>query len=163
MNYAKIDYQNMLNGTGVRTVLWLSGCEHACEGCHNPQTWDRNSGKLFDEVAKQNIFKSLEDEYISGLTITGGDPLAEYNREEVMELCIEVKEKYPDKDIWIWTGYEIGDIYKKAWWLSDLVDVIIDGKYEKDNPTQKKWRGSDNQEMIEFIDGIMKFEHEEDY
>ena len=94
----------MLNGDGMRVVLWVAGCNHYCKNCQNPITWDPNGGLLFDEAAKQEIFEQLEESQISGITFSGGDPLHSANRLEIRQLAEEIKQKYPDKTIWIYTG-----------------------------------------------------------
>lgn len=94
MNYHNITYPDMNNGEGLRVVLWLSGCSHKCKGCHNPQTWDANSGIPFDESAKEELFRELDKDYISGLTLTGGDPLFEENLDGVLDLVTEVNKRY---------------------------------------------------------------------
>lgn len=133
MNYLRIDKEDVCNGEGLRVVLWLSGCSHKCKGCQNPQTWDANSGIPFDESAKEELFRELDKDYISGLTLTGGDPLFEGNLDGVLELVTEVNKRYntpqdrtyvkdknnnilmsfpdkirlssPQKSIWLYTGY----------------------------------------------------------
>ncbi len=135
MNYHNITYPDMNNGEGLRVVLWLSGCSHKCKGCQNPQTWNANSGIPFDESAKEELFKELDKDYISGLTLTGGDPLFESNLDDVLELVTEANKRYnttqyidennqndhnilntnadkirlskPKKSIWLYTGYEV--------------------------------------------------------
>lgn len=143
MRYLKIDKCDMNNGTGIRVVLWLTGCYHDCDGCHNPETHNRYGGNLFESFTYKNLIKALDNEHIEGLTITGGDPMAYYQREEVSHLCNLVKKILPDKNIWIWTGHLLKDVIQ---YVED-VDVVIDGKYEKYSPTVKKWRGSDNQKL----------------
>lgn len=105
MRYHNITKDDMLNGSGLRVVLWVSGCNHKCPGCHNPMTWNPNEGLLFDDKAKKEIFDQLNEKYISGLTLTGGDPLHENNIQAIYNLICEVKEKYPNKNIWIYSGY----------------------------------------------------------
>ena len=94
----------MLNGDGLRVVLWVAGCNHCCRECQNPITWDPDGGLLFDEAAKQEIFEQLEKPYISGITFSGGDPMHPVNRADVRELMQEIREKYPTKTIWMYTG-----------------------------------------------------------
>lgn len=107
-----------MNGSGLRVVLWLSGCSHKCQGCQNPQTWDANSGIPFDESAKEELFRELDKDYISGLTLTGGDPLFDGNLDGVLDLVTEINKRYntapnrirlsrPRKSIWLYTGYTI--------------------------------------------------------
>ena len=104
MRYHNITKDDMLNGDGLRVVLWVSGCSHCCKDCHNPITWDPDGGVLFDEQARQELFSQLEKPYISGITFSGGDPLHAANRLAVRELMEEIRERYPDKTIWLYTG-----------------------------------------------------------
>lgn len=148
MNYHKIDKCSISNGIGFRTVLWVSGCSHRCDGCHNPETWDSESGKPFDDNAKQELFRNLEHDYISGVTFSGGDPLYWSNRTLVEFLAKEIKEKYHGKTIWLYTGYDWHDI--KDIPLLRFVDVIVDGIYLKNyKDTSLPFRGSSNQRMID--------------
>ncbi len=138
MNYLKIDKEDVCNGEGLRVVLWLSGCSHKCKGCQNPQTWDANSGIPFDKSAKEELFRELDKDYISGLTLTGGDPLFEDNLDDVLDLVTEVNKRYntpqdkvyvtdkdnnilmsfpneirlssPQKSIWLYTGFTFEEI-----------------------------------------------------
>lgn len=138
MNYLKIDKEDVCNGEGLRVVLWLSGCSHKCKGCQNPQTWDADSGISFDESAKEELFRELDKDYISGLTLTGGDPLFEGNLDDVLDLVTEVNKRYntpqnidsnnannnnilnaddnkirllsPKKSIWLYTGFTFEEI-----------------------------------------------------
>ena len=92
MNYHNITKDDMLNGDGLRVVLWVSGCTHCCDGCQNPETWEVSSGIEFDEAARKELFEALEPDYISGITFSGGDPLHPFNREEVLALAKELLE-----------------------------------------------------------------------
>ena len=148
MRYHNITHDDMLNGDGLRVVLWVSGCEHKCYNCHNKITWDINNGLIFDDNAKEEIFSQLEKDYIKGITFSGGDPLHKQNRTEVFNLVKEIKTKFPKKDIWLYTGYtweEINDLD-----IIDYIDVLVDGKYieELSNP-DLEWRGSSNQRVID--------------
>ena len=105
LRYHDITKDSMVNGEGVRVVLWLSGCNHHCKGCHNPITWDINGGIEFDEEAKKELFNELSKDYISGITLSGGDPFHPDNISGVNELVLEIKDKFPDKNIWVYTGY----------------------------------------------------------
>ena len=100
----------MLNGDGLRVVLWVSGCDHCCRDCHNPVTWDPNGGLPFDEEAKAELFEALDRDYISGITFSGGDPLYFGNRMDVTELAGEIRERFPGKTIWLYTGYTYEEI-----------------------------------------------------
>ena len=99
MRYHNITKDDMLNGDGLRVVLWVAGCAHCCKECQNPITWDPDGGLLFDENAKKEIFEQLDEKYISGITFSGGDPLHPANSLEVKNLMAEIKEKYPDIEI----------------------------------------------------------------
>lgn len=101
MQYHNITKDDMLNGDGLRVVLWVAGCGHACPGCHNPITWDENGGLPFDEAAKEEIFTELAKDYVSGVTFSGGDPLYPANREQVGALAREVHARFPEKTIWL--------------------------------------------------------------
>lgn len=153
MRYHNITTQDMKNGTGLRTVLWLSHCEHNCEFCQNPQTWDAESGILFDEKAKKELFDNLSKDYISGLTLSGGDPLSSINRFAIIDLLKEIKEKFFSKNIWCYTGYEWSQI--KDLEAIKYIDVLIDGKFEKSlSIPSPNWCGSSNQRIIDVQESI---------
>ena len=145
MKYMKITPSDVLNGDGLRVVLWVAGCGHYCKGCHNPESWNPNNGKDFTEKDKEYIFKLLEDDFIKGITFSGGDPFYIDNREGIKKLAKEIKEKFPNKDIWLWTGYTLNQILKIDESLLDNIDILVDGRYECDLPHTKRYRGSDNQ------------------
>lgn len=148
MRYHNITKDDMLNGEGIRTVLWVAGCEHACEGCHNPITWDEHGGLEFDKAAKQELFTELEHDYVSGITLSGGDPLFISNRDDITELCKEIREKYPTKTIWLYTGYRFEEIRNLP--VMKFVDVVVDGKFINALKDVKlPWRGSENQRVID--------------
>ena len=148
MNYHNITKDDMLNGDGLRVVLWVSGCSHRCKGCHNPITWDPDDGLLFDEAAKQEIFAELDKDYVSGLTLSGGDPLFPGNRSTIEALVREVKERYPEKTIWLYTGYSWEEISELP--LIQYVDIVVDGKFiESLKDNKLHWRGSSNQRVID--------------
>ena len=148
MNYHKIEKTSVANGIGIRVVLWVSGCSLHCKGCHNPETWDLNSGKLFDENAKEELFEALDKPYIQGVTFSGGHPLENGNITEVYNLCKEIKEKFPEKDIWIYTGYLFENIH--SYLVMKYIDVLVDGAYiEEQRDITLKWRGSRNQRVID--------------
>lgn len=148
MNYHKIESTNLSNGLGWRVVLWVSGCSHKCEGCHNPETWDPNSGKLFTVKELRKIIEFLDKPYIKGLTLSGGDPLMPENRAGVLQLVKAVKDNCPTKDIWLYTGYEYSKI--KDLDILNYVDVVVDGEFilsERD--ITLPFRGSRNQKIID--------------
>ena len=138
----------MLNGDGLRVVLWVAGCEHACPGCHNPITWDINGGLEFDEAAKQEIFAELEKDYVSGITLSGGDPLHMANRKEIGKLINEISKKYPEKTIWLYTGYDWNKISNLD--FISKIDVVVDGRFvQAQKDANLPWRGSANQDVID--------------
>lgn len=148
MRYHNITTDDMLNGDGLRTVLWVAGCEHRCKGCHNPITWDIDGGIPFDEAAEAELFEKLAPDYISGVTFSGGDPLHPQNRGEVTRLCVKVRELFPEKDIWLYTGYSFEEIRELE--LVPLVDVIVDGEFVDTLFDAKlHWKGSANQRVID--------------
>ncbi len=148
MRYHNITKDDMLNGDGLRVVLWVAGCSHCCKECQNPITWDPDGGLPFDEDAKQEIFEQLEQSYISGITFSGGDPLHSANRLDVRNLMSEIREKYPDKTIWLYTGYEWKDIWHYP--MMKYVDVVVDGEFKIDlRDTNLLWKGSSNQKVID--------------
>lgn len=155
MRYHNITKDDMLNGDGLRVVLWVAGCTHQCRMCQNPITWDINGGIPFDSEAKQELFDELNRDYISGITFSGGDPLHPQNRSEIGMLIQEIKEKFPDKTIWIYTGFkwdEIKDIsyVRKA-------DVVVDGSFEIELLDPKlHWKGSSNQNVIDVKKSLAK-------
>ena len=171
MNYHNITYPDMNNGDGLRVVLWLSGCSHHCYNCQNPQTWDVNSGIPFDESAKEELFRELDKDYISGLTLSGGDPLHEANLDGVLDLVNKIRLSFPNKTIWIYSGYQWSEIFNDGvyltrdcagWKRREIVkkcDVMIDGKYvDSLRDPQLKWRGSSNQHVINIGKSMIKGE-----
>lgn len=173
MNYQKIDKFSIADGLGIRVVLWVSGCSLRCNGCQNPESWDFESGKPFDEDAKRELFDALSKPYVKGLTLSGGHPLDERNRDDVLCLIEEVHSLFPEKDIWCYTGYTLEEIcnmcvnegiyraikegYTKhtKWdWLM-YVNVIVDGKYiEEQRDISLPFRGSNNQRLIDVNESI---------
>lgn len=161
INYHNITHDDMNNGDGLRVVLWLSGCSHHCFNCQNHQTWDPDSGILFDESAKQEIFNELSKDYISGITLSGGDPLHENNLSDVLSLVEEIRNLFPNKTIWLYTGYTWEDLIDfpldKEWEdkilrksIVELCDVLVDGEYiDEQRDVTLKWRGSSNQRVID--------------
>ena len=158
----------MNNGNGLRVVLWLSGCSHHCYNCQNPQTWNPDSGIQFDESAKQEIFTELSKDYISGITFSGGDPLHENNLDYVLKLVQQIRISFPEKSIWLYTGYNFdllnskyneykytpfaanADEWLTRWEIISNVDVLVDGEYiDEQRDITLKWRGSSNQRVID--------------
>lgn len=150
MNYHNITKDDMLNGDGLRVVLWVAGCTHKCKNCHNPITWDVKGGLPFDDKAKEEIFAELEKDYISGVTLSGGDPLHPANCQTITEFAALVKNRYPQKTIWLYTGFEWEEISTLP--IMDLVDVVVDGCFIEDlHDAKLHWRGSSNQRVIDVV------------
>lgn len=148
MRYHNITKDDMLNGDGLRTVLWVAGCNHNCKECHNPFTWDIRGGIPFDEAAKKELFEELEKPYVSGITFSGGDPLHPENRESIGKLAEEIHEHFPEKTIWLYTGFTWEEIQNLPW-LS-VLDIVVDGEFQADKKSPNlPWVGSSNQRVIE--------------
>ncbi|OUQ18709.1 anaerobic ribonucleoside-triphosphate reductase activating protein [Lachnoclostridium sp. An14] len=155
MRYHNITKDDMLNGDGLRVVLWVAGCNHNCKDCHNPVTWDIRGGIPFDQAAKDELFAELEKPHVSGVTLSGGDPLHPDNREDIGALIDEISQKFPYKTIWLYTGYQweaIRDLpYIKK------VDVVVDGEFVAAlKNTQLHWRGSSNQRVIDVQPSLLR-------
>lgn len=150
MNYLGIDKSSISNGPGVRVVLWVAGCKIHCKGCQNPESWDFCAGKLFDENAKQELFNALSKPYIRGITISGGNPLDTPN--EIFILLNEIKSKFPDKDVWLYSGYTYDEIRSSRERFKQIlnVDVLVDSPYiEEQRDITLAFRGSKNQRLID--------------
>ena len=148
MRYHNITKDDMLNGDGLRVVLWVAGCNHCCRECQNPVTWDPNGGLPFTEKEENEIFTELEKDYISGITFSGGDPLHPSNISAVTRLAKKIREKYPDKTIWLYTGSVWEEISHEE--IIRYLDVCVDGEFvveQKD--ISLKWKGSSNQRVID--------------
>lgn len=159
MRYHNITKDDMKNGDGLRVVLWVAGCSHCCKECHNPMTWDPNGGIPFDEAAKQELFEALDKDYISGVTFSGGDPLHVANIADTKSLMQEIKEKYPNKTIWLYTG----DVWENIlhYPCMKYVDVLVDGEFHAEEKDVKLlWKGSKNQRVID-VQESLKHELEE--
>lgn len=152
MKYAKIRKMDISNGEGVRVSLFVQGCSFHCKNCFNPETWDFNKGKEFTTAEIQKIIELANKDYIAGLSVLGGEPLHNNNVDEVFHIVATFKEKFPNKDIWLWTGFKFEDAIKDSKRKSILcnIDVLIDGQFEEDKKDLTlKWRGSSNQRVID--------------
>lgn len=156
MRYHNITKADMLNGEGLRVVLWTSGCSHHCHACHNPITWNKDDGLVFDDAAKNEIYEELEKDWCSGITLSGGDPLFLGNREDIAKLVSEIKKKFPDKSIWCYTGYVWEELMEQIKDDKDLkiilknIDVLLDGKFALSLANEKlHYVGSSNQRIID--------------
>lgn len=138
----------MNNGDGLRCVVWLSGCEHHCKGCFNPETWDKNNGDNFGHKQLMTIYDALSQPWCSGITFTGGDPLHPCNIKNVIALCQDIKAQFPTKNIWLYTGYLFEQVRYDI--KNAGIDVLIDGEFQVENKSPfAHWVGSSNQRVID--------------
>lgn len=150
MNYMQYIYGDDANGDGMRCTLFVSGCEMMCKGCHNPESWKLNAGKLYTKEFEDNIIQDLQSPWIKGLSLSGGHPLHITNFDTVLSLCKRVKNELPDKDIWLWTGHTLEEVQNDTSrsQILDVVDVLVDGKFILElKDTNLEWRGSSNQRV----------------
>lgn len=157
MNYMAYYPIDVVNGPGTRCTLFVCGCEHHCEGCYNQSTWNKDAGFLFDEYMENQIIRDLQDTRIHrrGLSLSGGDPLLPNNLDTILSLVKRVKSECPNKDIWLWTGYTYEDLTDKQKEVISYVDIVIDGKYEKESKDIfALYKGSSNQRIIDTKTGM---------
>lgn len=148
MQYNKIRKMDISNGPGVRVSIFFQGCSFHCPNCFNPETWDFNGGKEFNDEVVDHILELANKSHISGLSILGGEPLHPKNIEGTIKLCKAFKNLFKDKTIWLWTGFLMEDIVNKE--VLNYIDVLIDGRFEeKEYSPIIKWRGSKNQRVID--------------
>ena len=161
MNYSVIKYNNISNGESIRTSLFVTGCSHGCKGCFNQSIANKNTGQPFTDDIKRDILSSLKPNYVAGLSLLGGEPMMAYNIPELITLCKEVKESYPSKTIWVYSGYTYEQILadKQRLELLKFCDVLVDGKYEQDlySPTLR-FKGSSNQRIIDIKQSLLNGE-----
>lgn len=164
---------SIADGKGFRLVIWLSGCEHHCEGCHNPQSWDCDQGYVLKPEDAEKIAIELEKPYINGVTFSGGDPLHKNNVEGVFNLCKLIKKHYPEKTIWLYTGYTFEEIFHMPGYFGTqdvnpareyrdailrYIDVLVDGRFIKDQrDITLAFRGSDNQRIIDVPESLKQW------
>ena len=157
MHYGRINKCDIANGEGVRVSLFVSGCRNRCKGCFQPETWDFNYGNLFDNAAIEQIMTALENPSVRGLTILGGEPMEPENQPEILSLLRTIKQKYPDKTVWLYTGNTYEELngehrthteYTEE--ILALVDIFVDGRYiEEEKSLGLRFRGSKNQRVID--------------
>ncbi len=158
MNYATIKKHDIANGLGVRVSLFVSGCTHHCKGCFNPETWNFNYGNEFTEDVQQEVISALAPDYISGLSLLGGEPFEPSNQASLVPFLKKVKELYPEKDIWCYSGYnfesdmltgKLGDASVTDEMLS-YIDILVDGEFvESLKDISLRFKGSSNQRIID--------------
>ena len=158
MNYAQIKNCDVANGPGIRVSLFVSGCTHHCKGCFNSETWDFNYGRAFDDGAENIIINALNSDYIKGMSLLGGEPFEYQNQKALIPFIEKVKQRYPDKSIWCYTGYDFDrdikgrmlDKYPETKIFLSLIDVIVDGEFiEIKKNLSLRFRGSSNQRIID--------------
>lgn len=163
MNYADIKTVDIQDGTGIRVSIYVSGCHFHCKGCHNKEAWDFNYGKKFDEETIDYILKLMDHSYIAGLSILGGEPMELVNQQELQKLVEKVKEKFPDKTIWCYTGYDfekdiLGDMYNKYDYTQNMlkhIDIMVDGQFiEEKKLIDLRFRGSTNQRKVDVQESL---------
>lgn len=150
MNYQTIIKDDLINGEGVRCSLFVSGCSHGCPGCFNESAWDYRSGDKFTDEHIEIILNEMNKSYVHGLSLLGGDPLMPKNIDTVLKLCQMMKEQYPSKTIWCWTGYTLDEVqHNHAHDILEYIDVLIDGKFvEEEKNLRLDYRGSNNQKIL---------------
>lgn len=157
MHYGNIKYNDIANGEGVRTTLFVSGCRRHCKNCFNPETWNFDYGKAFDQSVQTKIIESLKPDHIKGLSILGGEPMEPENQEGLLPFIKKVKETYQNKSIWIYTGYVLDqDLIPGGSKYTDFtdeilrhIDVLVDGPFiEEKKDIRLKFRGSSNQRIL---------------
>lgn len=148
MNYHKLSKFDTANGNGIGVVLWVSGCNHHCPECHNPQTWDKNSGKEFTPETMAELVKSLDNPHVKRLTFSGGDPLFPDNRETCTQIARQIRSLFPEKKLWLYTGYNWDEI--KDLEICKYLDVLVDGEFKIDlKDISLYFCGSSNQRVID--------------
>lgn len=167
MNYADIKQYDVANGPGIRISLFVSGCNHHCKGCFNEEAWDFNYGKPFTDETIDTIIKYLNSPHIAGLTLLGGEPMEPVNQKALLPLVKRVKDTYPDKSIWCFTGFRfdddiLGKMYDKVPETKELLarfDVMVDGKFiEELKSVSLVFKGSSNQRTIMVQESLQKGE-----
>ncbi len=158
MNYCNVKNCDIANGVGVRVSLFVSGCRNRCKNCFQPETWDFNYGKPFDEQTEEKLMKMLAPSYINGLTVLGGEPMEPENQRALLPFLKKVRAAYPQKTIWLYTGFTLEELrspdcrahteYTEE--ILKLLDVLVDGRFvEEKKNISLRFRGSENQRLID--------------
>ena len=158
MNYATIKKRDIANGVGVRVSLFVSGCTHHCKNCFNKETWDFDYGEVYKKETENLILEYLSPDFVNGLSLLGGEPFEPTNQKELVSLLRKVKEKYPQKDVWCYTGYLfdkelLSDSRARCEYTDEMlsyIDVLVDGRFvEEKKDITLQFRGSSNQRVID--------------
>ena len=156
MKYSTIKALDIANGPGIRVSLWVSGCRNRCKGCFNPETWDFDYGQEFTGKTLMELMDMLRNPHIKGLSILGGDPFEDENIKTVTDICKIMKANMPDKDIWVWTGYDFIEDGLIKYPIMQYIDVLVDGRFEEDKKDLRlHYRGSWNQRVINVSESII--------
>lgn len=148
MRYAKVRSEDIANGPGIRVSIYVQGCNRHCPGCFNPETWDFNGGRLFNRRVKIQFLELANKKNIVGFSILGGEPLQQ--GKDMLDLVKSMKEQYPDKTIWMWTGYKYEDLDDEQREIVSYIDVLVDGEFvQAEKCPNKRFRGSSNQRIID--------------
>lgn len=148
MRFAQIRKEDISNGPGIRVSLFVQGCNRHCDGCFNPETWDYNKGQIFNRRIQELFLDLGKEKRITGFSILGGEPLDQDER--MLELIKKIKERYPDKTIWMWTGHTYEDLTDEQMEIVKLIDVLVDGPFIiSQRCPNKRFRGSMNQRIID--------------
>lgn len=165
MHYAKINKCDVANGPGVRVSLFVSGCRNACKGCFNPEAWDFNYGNEFTMNTFREINDALSSDYISGLSILGGEPMEPENQLALQPFLYQIKQYHPNKTIWVYTGYTFEKLYfngipEITHKILELIDALIDGKFdESKKDISLAFRGSSNQRIIDIQETLKNYDN----
>lgn len=150
MNYSKINSLDIANGPGIRVSIFVSGCRNQCPGCFNPETWDFKYGEEFTEKTRIELMNLIGNPHVDGLSILGGDPFEPENIETVIDICKTAKKLYPNKSIWVWTGYDFIEDGYISHDIMQYIDVLVDGRFEEGlKDLSLKYAGSSNQRVID--------------
>lgn len=158
MHYGTIKKSDIANGNGIRVSLFVSGCRNCCKGCFQPETWDFSYGKPFDHEARNYLLELLSEPYINGLSVLGGEPFEKENQADLLPLLKKVTHDFPNKDIWIFTGFTLEELLDDSCRarceytdkILNLTDVLVDGRFQEDKKDiSLKFRGSSNQRIID--------------
>lgn len=148
MRYAKIRSQDIANGPGIRVSIYVQGCSRHCKNCFNPETWDFNGGRIFNRRVKEQFLALAEEKMIVGFSILGGEPLQQ--GKDMLDLVKSMKERFPNKTIWMWTGYKYEELDDQQREIVSYIDTLIDGAFiEEEKCPGKRFKGSNNQRIID--------------